>query len=240
MFADTPKPSVLPHGRRQSSLPFTPPGRGRDVTVFARESVAERSIAARTYIARPEIRDGVQRRLMNALIDLQRADECLDHEPDLARELIREALGYANVEPAELRDVAAGIHPTALALTGWPRPFRRSPRHLPIPMTMDISASRCSRHVEAAAYFLIADALTNVSERGNATRVHVAAYRAGGDLIVELCDDGAAGRTDHDADAVVGLRACVEALDGTLQILRQEGIGTRIRASFPNADDAVT
>jgi signal transduction histidine kinase len=185
-----------------------------------------------------EIRDGVQRRLMNALINLQRADECLDHEPDRARELIREALGYANVEPAELRDVAAGIHPTALATHGLAAAVSTLAQASAVPMTLDISASRCSRHVEAAAYFLIADALTNVSERANATRLHVAAYRAATDLIVELCDDGAAG-ADHDPDAVAGLRACVEALDGTLQILRQEGIGTRIRASFPNADDAV-
>ena len=170
------------------------------------------------------------------LIDLWRAEQCLDTEPDRARELIREALGHAHVGPEELRDLTIGIHPGVLGARGLAAAVSTLAQASPVPLTMDISPSRCAHAVETAAYLLIVEALTKAGRDAEVTRVHVAAYRAGTDLIVEVCDDGPGGADRYGRGVLAGLRARVEALEGTLRVLSQVGIGTRIRASFPRAD----
>ena len=187
-----------------------------------------------------DIRDGVQRRLVSVLIDLWRAEQCLDTEPDRARELIREALGQANVEPDELRDLTIGIHPGVLGARGLAAAVSGLAQASPIPLTMDVSPARFAHAVETVAYLLIAETLAKAGGDAEVTRVHVAAYRSGPDLIVEVCDDGPGGADRYGRGVLAGLRARVVALGGTMRVLSQVGIGTRIRASLPHADRAVT
>jgi len=171
------------------------------------------------------IDDGVRRRLVSALVKLQRADECLDDEPELAGDLIRDALDYADIGP---HDPVAEIYQNVLAHRGLAAAVAALANVSPIPMTMDVTLARCEPSVEAAAYFLTAETMTIVSGQTNATRMHVAAYRARRALVVELCCDDVVRGDDRLAD----LSARVEAFDGRLHVLRQPGIGTRLRATF--------
>ena len=179
-----------------------------------------------------DIDEGVRRRLVSVLINLRRADQCLDQEPDRARELIREALRFA-----DMREITAAVPPAALTTDGLAAAVSSLAQTSTLALTLDISGARCPRTVEAAAYVLIAEALAIVSTRSDASRLHVAAYRAGTDLVVEMCDDGVVRGQPTEGSALGGLRRHVDAAGATLQILTQPGIGTRLRATFPGAHE---
>ena len=181
--------------------------------------------------------EGVRQRLVSALNDLRSADRCLDDEPDRARELIRTALGYANIGPDETRDPVTDIYMSVLTTHGLAAAVSALAQVSATPLTLDVTPARWAQSVEAAAYFLVAETLTIAREQSDATRLHVAAYGAGPNLVVEVCCDDIIGADATGADRLVGLRLRVEAFDGTLHILRQPGIGTRLRATFPNEDD---
>jgi signal transduction histidine kinase len=185
-----------------------------------------------------DIDEGVRQRLVSAQSDLRRADEYLDDEPDHARELIRTALGYANIGLDETRDPIVDIYIGALTTHGLAAAVSALAQVSPIPLTLDITPTRWAQSVEAAAYFLVAETLTIVSEQSGASRMHVAAYGGGTNLVVEVCCDDIVRADTTGAERLDGLRFPVEAFDGTLHILRQPGIGTRLRATFPNEDDA--
>ena len=184
-----------------------------------------------------DIREGVRRRLVTALGNLRRADQCLDDEPDRARELIRAALGYADIGRDEIRDPITDIYLGVLTAEGLAAAVSALAQLSTVPLTQDISPARCAQSVEAAAYFLIAETLTIVSAQSRASRVHVAAHTAGANLLVDVCCDVVVDADTTLAARLAGLRLRVEAFDGTLEILNQPGIGTRLRATFPYAND---
>jgi signal transduction histidine kinase len=183
-----------------------------------------------------DIDEGVRERLVRALTDLQRADECLDDEPDRARDLIRAALGYANIGIDESAGPVADIYLGVLTTRGLGAAVAALADVSLMPLTLDVTPARWAPSVEAAAYFLVAETLTIAREQSDASRLHVAAYSAGANLVVEICYDDvtAAGTTAY--HRLAGLRLRVEAFEGTLHVLRQPGIGTRLRATFPNED----
>jgi signal transduction histidine kinase len=181
--------------------------------------------------------EGVRQRLVSALNDLRSADRCLDDEPDRARELIRTALGYANIGPDETRDPITDIYMSVLTTHGLAAAVSALAQVSAMPLTLDVTPARWAQSVEAAAYFLVAETLTIARDQSDTTRMHVAAHGAGPNLVVEVCCDDIIGADATGADRLVGLRLRVEAFDGTLHILRQPGIGTRLRATFPNEDD---
>lgn len=183
------------------------------------------------------IDEGVRQRLVSALGNLQRADECLDDEPERARELIRTALGYANVGLDETRDPVVDIYLDVLTAHGLAAAVSALAQVCAMPMTLDITPARWAQSVEAAAYFLVAETMAIAREQSGATRLHVAAYGSGTNLVVEVCCDDIVRADASGGDRLVGLRLRVEAFDGTLHILRQPGIGTRLRATFPDEDD---
>ena len=184
-----------------------------------------------------DIDEGVRQRLVNAQSDLRRADRYLDHEPDHARELTRTALGYADIGIDETRDPIVDIYIGVLTTHGLAAAVSALAKVSPIPLTLDMTPARWAQPVEAAAYFLVAETLTIISEQSSATRMHVAAYSGGTYLVVEVCCDDIVRADATGAERLAGLRFPVEAFDGTLHVLRQPGIGTRLRATFPNEDD---
>lgn len=186
----------------------------------------------RTHDGAEDIDDAVRRRLTEALRRLQGADACLDDDPDRAGRLVSAALGYAKIGDAGIQDVIARIYLTTLTQDGLAAAVGALARLFPLSMTADVDPRRFAQPVEAAAYLLVAETLTMVHERSDARRVHVAAHGASGNLAVEVSCDGA-GPLGEDRLAELGRR--VEAFGATLQIVTQEGIGTRIRAVFPGA-----
>ncbi len=149
--------------------------------------------------------------------------------------LLRAAREDAGLAIAELRDLARGIAPPILADRGLAAAIEALGRRSAIPVTVD--ADRDQRPlpvVETAAYFVVAEALTNVAKHagGAAAHVRVARSASGEDLVIAVSDDGPGG-ADAGGGGLSGLRARVEALDGTLTVTSPPGGGTVLRAELP-------
>jgi signal transduction histidine kinase len=180
-----------------------------------------------------DLHDGAQARLVALTMQLGRAEARLGEHPEAA-ELIREARGEAKEAIAELRDLARGIAPPVLADRGLPAAVEAVAARSAIRATVDAKVThRPPPVVETAAYFVVAESLTNAAKHaGDGARAHVS-LRDGADcLTLEITDDGRGGANPA-GSGLTGLRHRVEALDGTLTVTSAEGLGTVIRAELP-------
>ena len=134
----------------------------------------------------------------------------------------------------ELRDLARGIRPALLAERGLAEAVRAFAARAPVPATVDGRrwASRMPAPVESAAYFVVAEALANVAKHAGAEPATVSRSRREGKLEVLVVDDGHGG-ANPDGGGLKGLRARVEALDGTLGVASPAGGPTMLRAELP-------
>ena len=203
----------------------------RSELIASRARIVTAADAARRHLAR-DLHDGAQQRLVAAVMSLQLAGERLDGDPAAARPLVEEALEHTREGLSELRELAAGMHPSILTGRGLRAAAAALARRSPIPVEVEAPEQRWPPHVEAAAYFLIAEALTNAIKHANASRVDVRVSESGGKLVVEVADDGAGGADVGTGSGLVGLRDRVEALGGHLRIDSPPGRGTRLTASL--------
>jgi signal transduction histidine kinase len=180
-----------------------------------------------------DLHDGAQARLVALTMQLGRAEARLEEHPEAA-ELVREARGEASAAIAELRDLARGIAPPVLADRGLPAAVEALGARAPIRTTVEATVGRRPPPVvETAAYFVVAESLTNAAKHAGPGAV--ARVRVGdrdGRLVVEVADDGAGG-ADAGGSGLTGLRHRVEALDGTLSVSPGAEGGTTIRAELP-------
>jgi signal transduction histidine kinase len=182
-----------------------------------------------------DLHDGAQARLVALTMQLGRAEARLEEHPEAA-ELVREARGEASAAIAELRDLARGIAPPVLADRGLPAAVEALAARAPIRTTADARVGRRPPPVvETAAYFVVAESLTNAAKHaGPDARATVRIRDGAGGLVVEIADDGDGGANPA-GSGLTGLRHRVEALDGTLDVTSPDGGGTRIRARLPYA-----
>jgi signal transduction histidine kinase len=181
-----------------------------------------------------DLHDGAQARLVALSMQLGRAEERLADRPEVA-ELLRRARGEASAAIAELRDLARGIAPPVLADRGLAAAVESLGKRAAIPVAVDVALDeRPLPLVETAAYFVVAEALTNVAKHAGGAGARVAIAMEGERLVVEVADDGAGG-ADPRGGGLQGLRHRVEALDGLLTVTSPPGEGTTIRAELPCA-----
>ena len=180
-----------------------------------------------------DLHDGAQARLVALTMQLGRAEARLGDHPEAA-ELVREARGEAKEAIAELRDLARGIAPPVLADRGLPAAAEAIAGRSAIRASVDAKIGRRPPPVvETAAYFVIAEALTNAAKYAGPDARAQVSIRDGSDrLTLEITDDGRGG-ADPDGNGLTGLRHRVEALDGDLTVISAEGHGTIIRAVLP-------
>ena len=217
------------------------PLRAREQALVERVDVLTRTRQGALNVQAAELRrierdlhDGAQARLVALTMQLGRAEERVADQPEVAA-LLRAAREDAGLAIAELRDLARGIAPPILADRGLTAAIEALGRRSAIPVTVDADPDqRPLPVVETAAYFVVAEALTNVAKHaGGATaRVRVERSASGEDLVLEIADDGPGG-ADADGGGLSGLRARVEALDGTLTVTSPPGGGTVVRAELP-------
>jgi signal transduction histidine kinase len=215
-------------------------GRNRDVELEAQVSELRSSGARIVAAADAERRrleralhDGAQQRLVSLSLVLGMARKRMADD-DAARELVERAHGEAQAALGELRDLARGLHPAILSDRGLRPALEELASRSPIPA--DIGAApdeRLPEHVEATAYFVVAEALTNVAKYAQATRVTVSVRRDGDDLHVEVADDGVGGADANAGTGLCGLTDRVSALEGRLDVVSPKGQGTRITAIVP-------
>ncbi len=179
-----------------------------------------------------DLHDGAQQRLVHTVVTLKLARRALEHEPAGAVPLLDEALQHAQAATNELRELVHGILPSALTLGGLEAGVEALASRMPIPVEANVSLPRLPQTVEATAYFIVAEALTNVAKHARAQHATVATRLDNGALHVEVSDDGVGG-AHADGSGLLGLRDRLAAVDGTLWIESPVGVGTRITASIP-------
>jgi len=183
-----------------------------------------------------DLHDGAQARLVALSMQLGRAEERLGgDQPELAAEF-RRARDEASAVIGELRDLARGIAPPVLADRGLPAALEALGRRAPITVTVTADLDRRPAAViETAAYFVAAEALTNAVKHGGGAPAHVIVDEAGGRLTVAVRDEGPGGAEADPGGGLEGLRARVEALDGTFSVASAPGAGTTVTAELPCA-----
>ncbi len=178
-----------------------------------------------------DLHDGAQARLVALTLQLGRA-EMRSGEPEV-RDLIKEAQREASHAIAELRDLARGIVPPLLADRGLVAAVESLAARYGLGTTIVAETHRSlAPAVESAAYFVIAEALTNTAKHADAHRSWVRLSDGHGELLVVVGDDGRGG-ADENGSGLAGLRARVEALDGRMQLNSPAGGGTFIEVNLP-------
>ncbi len=179
-----------------------------------------------------DLHDGAQQRLVNAVITLQIAHGQAGVPPGLAP-LIDEALRHAEAAIDDLRELAHGIHPALLTSRGLAAAVEGLADRAPVPVEVEISDRRYAPAIESAAYFVSAEALTNVAKYAQASRVQIHATVHAGALTLIVEDDGIGGARLDGGRGLAGLLDRVAALDGTLTVDSPPAHGTRICAEIP-------
>jgi signal transduction histidine kinase len=189
---------------------------------------------ARRRVTR-DLHDGAQQKLVSVVLNLELARELTASEPQHAAELLETATRQARAAISELRELAAGIHPTLLTTRGLRAAVEALADELPLPIkTSEVLEVRLPTVIEASVYFLISEALTNVVKHANANAAAVRVAVTGSNLTVEVRDDGIGGAELQPAyHGLAGLADRVGALGGTLQIESPKSSGTILRAEIP-------
>jgi signal transduction histidine kinase len=182
-----------------------------------------------------DLHDGAQQRMVHTIITLKGAQRAMQSEERDAPALLAEALGHAEHATAELRELAHGILPTVLTHRGLEEGVEALASRMPVPVENRVSVERLSAPVEATAYFVVAEALTNVAKHARARHARVTARVENGTLQVEVRDDGIGG-AQPDGSGLLGLADRLAALDGQLRIQTPADGGTIIAAAIPLPD----
>jgi PAS domain S-box-containing protein len=186
-----------------------------------------------------DLHDGAQQRLVHTVLTLKLAREALQDDPDAAAPLLDEALDQSEQAVAELRELAHGILPAVLTRGGLRAGLEALASRMPLPVELAVSVDRLPAAVEATAYFIVAEALTNVVKHARATRAEITARVQDGRLHVQVRDDGAGGAR-AEGPGLLGLGDRLAALDGRLRIYSPPGSGTLIAGAIPLPEDGVS
>jgi signal transduction histidine kinase len=199
----------------------------------SRSAAVDAAEAERRRIER-DLHDGAQQRLVALAATLGDARRHFDDDPETARALVDDAYEEARSALKEIRDLVRGINPFILQDRGLDAALSAVVARSPVPVELDVRiADRPPAPVESAAYFVVAEALTNVARHAEATRANVAVVRSGNRLVVEIRDDGRGGADASAGSGLQGLRDRVGALGGTMYVLTPEGGPTTITVELP-------
>jgi signal transduction histidine kinase len=182
-----------------------------------------------------DLHDGAQQRLIALALHLKMTRGSID-DPEAAREMLDEAITELTEATAELRELARGIHPAILTDRGLDAAVTALARRAPIPVELRaLPQERLAAPVESTAYFVVAEALTNVARYSQATRAEVEIGRHNGRLVVDVRDDGVGGADPQRGSGLRGLADRVAAVDGRLSVTSTRGSGTTVHAEIPCA-----
>jgi signal transduction histidine kinase len=150
-----------------------------------------------------------------------------------ARAHVGEALDNARSAIEELRELVHGIHPAVLTHRGLAAAVKDLAGRAPAPVAVEIADERYPSSVELAAYFVTAEALTNVAKYARASKARVTTTRTANHLVLTVDDDGIGGARPSAGSGLAGLADRIETLGGTLTVSSRPGQGTNVRAEIP-------
>jgi signal transduction histidine kinase len=203
----------------------------RDQLTASRARLVTEGDEARRRVVR-DLHDGAQQRLVHTIVTLKLAQRALRENNGEPESLVDEALEQAQQGNAELRELAHGILPAILTRGGLQAGVDTVVARLDRPVQVDVPAERFPAEIEASAYFIVAEALTNVMKHAHAESADVRACVQDGMLHVEVRDDGIGG-ADPGGHGLVGMGDRVTALGGRLKIESPAGGGTVVAATLP-------
>jgi PAS domain S-box-containing protein len=199
----------------------------------SRARIVEAGDAERRRLER-NLHDGAQQRLVSLSLTLRLAKARLRENPEAAEELLAAAAEELARALEELRELARGIHPAVLTERGLEPALETLVGRAPIPVAVESELEgRLPPSVEAAAFYVVSEALANVTKYAEASSVEVRVGRANGYAVVEVADDGVGGADPARGSGLRGLADRVEALQGRLEVDSRPGEGTRVRAEIP-------
>jgi signal transduction histidine kinase len=216
-------------------------GSGRRADLTARIGELETSRAAVVDAAETERRrierdlhDGAQQRLVSLAIELGRAKAKFDTDPDAAQAIVDQAHEQAKAALTELRNLVRGVHPPVLSDRGFDAALSGLAALSPVPVTVTVAKEsvRSPAHIEAIAYFVVAEALTNIAKHASASHASLSVRRSGDLLLVTISDDGIGGANPA-GQGLSGLGARVAAVDGRLSVSSPVGGPTVIEVALP-------
>ncbi len=179
-----------------------------------------------------DVHDGAQQRLVHTIIVLKMArDAALEGRP--TNELVNEALSNAERASKELRDIVHGILPASLTRGGLRSGLESLLLDLALPVELTVGAPRLSPQIETTAYFIVAEAITNVVKHAHANRATVDVKVENSTLIIHIEDDGVGGADPGNGSGLTGLLDRVEAGNGSLRVTSPAGGGTKLSAKLP-------
>jgi signal transduction histidine kinase len=181
-----------------------------------------------------DLHDGAQQRLVALALELKSAQRRLDGNGDPAVDrLLSDAAEEVQVAVEELRELAGGIHPGILTQGGLAVALGALAGKAPVPVTVDAPIDRLPPEIEATAYFVVSEALTNVAKHARASSAAITAFCQDGKLVIEVADNGVGGAAADGGTGLRGLADRVEAQGGRLMVESPPGGGTRIVGEIP-------
>jgi PAS domain S-box-containing protein len=182
------------------------------------------------------LHDGAQQRLVSLALTIRLARAKLPADPDTLEPILAGAAAELDMALEELRELARGLHPAALTEQGLGPALEALGERLPVEVKVDALDERLSDHVEATAYYICSEALTNVAKHAEASCAHVTFEKEGGIVRFEITDDGRGGADPRDGSGILGLRDRAEASGGTLFVISPPGKGTVVTGTLPLTD----
>jgi signal transduction histidine kinase len=199
----------------------------------SRARILEAGLAERRRLER-NLHDGAQQRLVALSLALRMAERQIPRDPERAQAMVAGAQQELTQALEELRELARGIHPAVLSARGLGAAVEALAVRSPLPVrVVEVPEDRLPEAVEAAAYFTISEALTNVAKYAGASEATVAVRRTDGHAEVEVADDGVGGADPGRGSGLRGLADRLGALDGRLSLDSPPGSGTTLRAEIP-------
>jgi signal transduction histidine kinase len=199
----------------------------------SRVRIVEAEAAERQRLER-NLHDGAQQRLVSLSLALRLAQARLDSNPRRAAELLAGASAELTTALEELRELARGIHPAILTDRGLAFALESLAARAPFPVELVATPTgRLPEPVEAAAFYVVSEALANAAKYARASFARISVTCDGGHAHVEVADDGIGGADPSRGTGLRGLVDRVDALDGTLVVDSPPGQGTSVRASIP-------
>jgi signal transduction histidine kinase len=212
----------------------------REQLAASRARIVEAGYEERRRLGR-DLHDGAQQELVGAVMSLKLAQRRWGQAPDEALDLVEEALEHMQSGIRDLRELAAGIHPSVLTDRGLGAALEGLATRSAVPVQIgQVPQGRLPAPVETSAYFVVAEALTNAAKHARCGQVHVGVRVDNGSATVEVHDDGVGGADPSGGSGLRGLADRVSALGGRLEIESPAGEGTTVRArialSAPEVD----
>jgi signal transduction histidine kinase len=181
-----------------------------------------------------DLHDGTQQRLVSLGLELRSAEAITPPDLTELREQLSDIAEGLTSATKDLQEISRGIHPPILSRGGLAAALRALARRSPIPVELDVRADRRFPHsVEAAAYYVVSEALTNAAKHAHASVVRVDVEADDSVVRLAVKDDGVGGADPIQGSGLVGLRDRVEAVSGTIEITSPAGSGTTLRVRIP-------